>query len=422
MSFGFSIGDFIAVIDHAKKIRKEFGQAPAQFAAISTEYGILSLLKIEQGIPLTLRSFRVRNLSFVVQDVEVDLSTKNLDDCQKSQLSQIAESCRSILTDIERMIGNYSELSSGAKGNAVKRAWKRLKWEPADVIDLRNRLSSNIGLLNAFQGQTMQKNVTKLVQHQDDQEREAILNWLSPVTYATKQSDYIRRRQPGTGQWLLDSPELQAWLVKPKQTLFCPGVPGAGKTIFTSILIEELHSLYGHKSDVGIAFVYCNFKRHEEQDLEHLLASLLRQLAQSKSSVPESLKLLYNYHRNKDSRLSIDDICKVLSLASEDFSRVFIVIDALDECLTSNRLRARALDEIFKLQTRHSLSFLATSRLIPEIATKFDQAPSLEICASNPDVMTFLTANLNKLPSFVSRNPELQHEIIKKITEAASGV
>lgn len=37
MSFGFSIGDFIAAIGLANRIRKEFVDAPSQFKAISDE-------------------------------------------------------------------------------------------------------------------------------------------------------------------------------------------------------------------------------------------------------------------------------------------------------------------------------------------------------------------------------------------------
>jgi len=37
MSFGFSVSDFIAVIELANKIRKEFVDAPSQFKDISDE-------------------------------------------------------------------------------------------------------------------------------------------------------------------------------------------------------------------------------------------------------------------------------------------------------------------------------------------------------------------------------------------------
>lgn len=37
MSFGFSVGDFIAVIELANRVRKEFVDTPSQFKAISDE-------------------------------------------------------------------------------------------------------------------------------------------------------------------------------------------------------------------------------------------------------------------------------------------------------------------------------------------------------------------------------------------------
>lgn len=37
MSFGFSVGDFLAVYQLAGKIRKEFVGAPSQFKAITNE-------------------------------------------------------------------------------------------------------------------------------------------------------------------------------------------------------------------------------------------------------------------------------------------------------------------------------------------------------------------------------------------------
>jgi hypothetical protein len=42
MSFGFSVGDFIAAIELANRIRKEFVNAPSQFKAISDEYAALA--------------------------------------------------------------------------------------------------------------------------------------------------------------------------------------------------------------------------------------------------------------------------------------------------------------------------------------------------------------------------------------------
>ena len=123
---------------------------------------------------------------------------------------------------------------------------------------------------------------------QHDQEYEAILKWLTPIDYAPQQNDYIRRRQLGTGQWLLGSAEFQTWLGTGKQTLFCPGIPGAGKTILTSIVINDLVTRFQNGLTIGIAYIYCNFRRKDDQKAEDLLASLLKQLlAQERPSLPD---------------------------------------------------------------------------------------------------------------------------------------
>jgi hypothetical protein len=98
------------------------------------------------------------------------------------------------------------------------------------------------------------------------------------LTYAPQQSDFISWRQEGTGQWLLNSDEFQAWINQRGQTLFCPGIPGAGKTILTSIVIDGLNTRFQSNTNVGIAYIYYNFRQQDEQKSEDLLAILLKQL------------------------------------------------------------------------------------------------------------------------------------------------
>jgi hypothetical protein len=94
---------------------------------------------------------------------------------------------------------------------------------------------------------------------QHDQKRKEILGWLSPANFYSQQSDFIKRQQEGTGKWLLESNKFQEWQHGKKQTLFCPGIPGAGKTITTSIVVDYLLKSYRNDQTTGIAFLYCNF-------------------------------------------------------------------------------------------------------------------------------------------------------------------
>jgi hypothetical protein len=101
--------------------------------------------------------------------------------------------------------------------------------------------------------------VNRLIKREDDQNRRAILDWLTLVNYATQQSDFISRRQEGTGEWLLSSSEYLEWVNQRKQTLFCPGIPEAGKTMITSFIVDHLCTKFQNDASIGIAYIYCNY-------------------------------------------------------------------------------------------------------------------------------------------------------------------
>ena len=96
---------------------------------------------------------RVRSLSIVLQDLEV-LSEREFNNEETKELHEIASGCRNVLEKLELTLDKYRELESGLKGvgRSIKRVWKRLKWEPDDIRDLRSRIVANVTLLNTFQG------------------------------------------------------------------------------------------------------------------------------------------------------------------------------------------------------------------------------------------------------------------------------
>lgn len=119
-------------------------------------------------------------------------------------------------------------------------------------------------------------------------ERDTIIRWLSSLEFSSQHQDFISRRQPGTGQKFIDSEAFQKWLNTEHGQLFCPGIPGAGKTIMASTIVDYLQKEFENQ-DVGIVYLYCNYRRKLEQTALSLLGSLVQQMAHSVLGSPPSL-------------------------------------------------------------------------------------------------------------------------------------
>ena len=262
-----------------------------------------------------------------------------------------------------------------------------------------------------------------MVSRQHNQDQQIILDWLTPIDYATQHSDFISRRQEGTGQWLLNSDKFRNWVDQNKQTLFCPGIPGAGKTMSAAIVVDKLYTQFQNDTSVGIAYIYCDFRRRHEQKPIDLYANLLKQLIQGLPSMPQSVQQLYDHHQHKRTRPSFDEISQTLQSVIPHNSRTFVIVDALDECQDLEGGRKRFLTELFSLQARTPANLFVTSRFIPEIEKEFEgKGARFEIRAADEDLQRYLDGHMLKLPPFVSRNAPLQEEIKSAIINSVDGM
>lgn len=57
----------------------------------------------------------------------------------------------------------------------------------------------------------------------------------------------------------LDSHEFQEWLNNSKQTLFCPGIPEAGKTVITAIVVNHLGTRF-QRMPASALHVCCGYQ------------------------------------------------------------------------------------------------------------------------------------------------------------------
>lgn len=245
------------------------------------------------------------------------------------------------------------------------------------------------------------------------------MEWLSPTDFPAQQQDIITRRQEGTGQWFLDSPKFKRWLKGSDKTLFCPGIPGAGKTMVAAIAINHLCRTT-LCDDIGVAYLFCTYKAQTDQSASNLLAALLKQLVQSRPDI--AAPVTHIYHLKPGSKPPLDDIFGALQSVCSNYATVYIIVDALDECADKDGERGRLIDKLRELQARTDVRLLFTSRSIPEITQKFQSNPMLEVHASEEDVRRFVVGQISRLPNRIQRDDELKQVIQNKIVKAAEGM
>ncbi|EPS41710.1 hypothetical protein H072_4397 [Dactylellina haptotyla CBS 200.50] len=282
-----------------------------------------------------------------------------------------------------------------------------------ELVEIRNAISRT------------EAKVEKIESIVDNNNTAKIIHWLSSNNYGYRQTYNLGLQESGTGQWLLESPKFKRWQNSENggQTLFCRGIPGSGKSVMTAIVIEHLQNFYKGDETIGIAYIYFDFKMQNEQQPINLLTSLIRQLVQRRRRLPECVNKLYESHAKAGTRPSIDETMVTLLQVTATYSRVFFLIDALDECHASNRANcARFLSDIIDLQRTSEANLFATSRPVPEIAEYFEYKPAMEIRASESDLQIYIRKHPSYISGIIRDDKTLQEEVENVVIEQVRGM
>ncbi|KAF2022679.1 hypothetical protein EK21DRAFT_105656 [Setomelanomma holmii] len=287
-----------------------------------------------------------------------------------------------------------------------------------DQFKISQAIKDDTGAIRTYVS-AIESAVNEVQQVQVTATQRNLLEWISSSDYPAQQSDIIKRRQEGTGQWFLDAPEVARWLSEAKATLFCPGIPGAGKTMVAAIVIDHLLNS-AQDSAFGVAYVYCNYKPQEDQDTASILTAILKQLGQGRPSALGPVERLHHEHASCGTRPSLDDTFSALQDVLAQYPYVHIVVDALDEC--QNETRRMLCTKLLDLQKGADVRLMVTSRFVPDVEDALKPALRLEVEASDEDVKQFVVGRMYQLPACIQRDVALQDLVQKQIVEAVDGM
>ncbi|KAK4223806.1 hypothetical protein QBC38DRAFT_548154 [Podospora fimiseda] len=167
-----------------------------------------------------------------------------------------------------------------------------------------------------------------------------ISTWLSPCD--PNENHEIARsklKYGGTtaGSWLTGGEAFKNWKSSSRSFMCIYGIPGSGKTVLSSIIIENIKT-YLENLEVKkghAAYSYFDFNTKKASSLSNLLKSLILQLSHTRLSnkLKESYRNLYGSNEG----LAIPELTKILLEVLRQLGPTYIVVDALDECDSSEQ-------------------------------------------------------------------------------------
>lgn len=206
---------------------------------------------------------------------------------------------------------------------------------------------------------------------------------------------------------------------------------GTGKSFLTSMVID--HLLKTQEPTEGLAFYYCERRGQSFQISDNVIRSLLRQLAcppekdfPNRKILPD-LKKLFVKMKDQETELDIVTCRDYLHQSVNWYSRITVVLDALDECDKSSRHELfKEIIKFFSTQSGHSIRIFVSARPEPDIMACFEKFPV--IATENPgvrkDIKSFIRNKITYLwddPS-TSISKEVQTETIDTLTEKSNGM
>ncbi|MCJ1401500.1 hypothetical protein MMC11_004714 [Xylographa trunciseda] len=302
-------------------------------------------------------------------------------------------------------------------------AWSFTKFEVYTLLERISRLQQYANMLLADEQYILVERMDQKQQEALDQKlKMSLLSWLSPLQMTQVHQTISDRAQKGSGNWFVTSEKFLDWRNGGEKSLWCWGIPGAGKTVLASVTVNHLRRDRAEesKSSIGIAVVYLKYNE-PEQTLENILASLLKQLTQEHDFIHSALLKLYERHQERNTPPSLDEVFETLSSVVQAYTEMYFIIDGLDEC--SEEVRWGLVERLQSFEPK--LHLMITSRYLDSIAEELEGFSRFEIKANKVDIELFIDHQIRKnrnLRKIIYKSPSLRQDMKVAVVKTAENM
>ncbi|KAM3530793.1 hypothetical protein NHJ13051_001233 [Beauveria bassiana] len=318
--------------------------------------------------------------------------------------------CYKSISELERLLPRLSSAELAGKGGF---SLKHLSWVLKDsqvrklLADINLHKST---LLLALTGDLMcdvkdiKAGIGRVEQTLSESDRYETLRWLEAKCYSQAEihNSMCTSHEEHTNHWLSRWDEWQAWLraeqAPSPRSIWIHGIPGAGKSVLASSIVELLKAnCSGNRARLGYAYYYCHYSHREDEGLP-LLRWVVGQLSRQAAWASRQLKHI----RDSGREPTVTDMLEIMEQVLSRFDTVYVVVDGVDE----SDPRVQLLSVLTTLATDsrfNKVRLLSTSRLSPDIERALSSI-STSISMSNH----FVERDIRRVVrAWVSKSPQM---------------
>ena len=218
-------------------------------------------------------------------------------------------------------------------------------------------------------------------------------------------------RQPGSGQ---DVSKVNGGIIGEKT------IPLTARNT-SSLVIDSLCDRAG-KESIAVAGLYCDFLAREEQTTTNILGAIVKQLV-GRGGVPNHLREAFQNGKaefgGRGPRLA--DLMGMLRIAIASLPRVFICIDALDECLPKYLPEILgSLRDIVREYPKTRIFLTGRPHVREDVQRYFFKAVVVPINPNTGDIRNYVEMRLDRDSEPEAMNDGLRADIVRVILEKIS--
>ncbi|KAH6907842.1 hypothetical protein BKA70DRAFT_1189329 [Coprinopsis sp. MPI-PUGE-AT-0042] len=205
------------------------------------------------------------------------------------------------------------------------------------------------------------------------------------------------------------------------KTMWGSGMPGAGKTIFASIVINEVEARAdASERPICVGYIYFRYSDHTTATVRDFLLVLVKQTIERHTDCLPIFNHVFARHIREKTVPSESELVQLLHRFSEVLAATFYFLDALDEAPPDVQF-----DLVEKLNTLNAKVFI-TSRPLANLDTCFPGAHRFSIRAQDRDLDLHISQEITRSPVLRAilneAGPELRYKITSTVKKKCEGM